>query len=111
MTNQELYNRVKTHLLAQNDKALDHLAQCAYYAADGKKCAIGCLIPTDKYDPRFENKSLCSFGWGDDILAAAGLTSDQKYLAKRLQNIHDCVGVAQWPSTLRLLALEFNLQP
>lgn len=51
----EIFNFVVKHLLTQNAQALaeDSFA-CQYHAFDGKKCAIGCLIPEDAYDPRIE---------------------------------------------------------
>ncbi len=43
---------------------------CLYRGPNGKKCAIGILIPDDKYDPEFENASTSS------VIAAAGIVVD-----------------------------------
>lgn len=32
--------------------------KCVYRSSDGCKCAIGWLIPDDKYDPSFEGNGL-----------------------------------------------------
>lgn len=57
MTPQEIYNTVVSHLLAQGEPAriVDNTgAQCMYRTPDGKKCAIGVLIPDADYDPAME---------------------------------------------------------
>ena len=46
---QELFNRVKTHLLNQGERADSDVQnagiyECVYHAPSGLKCAVGCLI-------------------------------------------------------------------
>ena len=112
MTNQELYDRVKAHLLAQNDKSIGYLGQCKYHAPDGKKCAIGCLIPEDKYEPAFEG-----IGIGGThpmrfmILEAAGIEEGQLDLARHLQNVHDSRPVKYFERALREVAFAHGLVP
>ncbi len=46
MNRQEVFTKVKDHLLKQNKAAVNAgYGACAYLAPDGLKCAVGCLIP------------------------------------------------------------------
>ena len=68
MTNQQIFDRVLTHLRAQGEAAAvayfsdpdnsNVSYDCRYRLTkdDGRKlmCAAGCLIPDDKYDPKLE---------------------------------------------------------
>jgi len=113
MTDQELFDRVATHLLMQGRRAMrggmgsDY---CAYRSPDGLTCAIGCLIPDERYDPELEGQSATSYA----VLNAAGLTGEQARLASVLQHIHDdpsVEAVEGWASDLRELAIRFDLNP
>ncbi len=61
---QEIYTKVKTHLIAQGRRASAPSAipgypdDCKYRTLDGLKCAVGCLIPDDVYQPSFEGDTL-----------------------------------------------------
>ena len=56
LTNQEAFDAVLVHIRAQEYKpARGPYATCCYRAPDGKKCAVGCLIPDELYTPDFEN--------------------------------------------------------
>ena len=114
MTNQELYNRVVAHLLAQGCAAKEWVVHfrgiqsklCRYRTADGKKCAVGCLIPDDRYTPDLEGKTATQ----EPVAAAAGLEPHNFQLAARLQCIHDSVEPDQWPKRLKQAAVEFGLE-
>ena len=43
-TNQEAFDKVVTHLVAQGKPSMDGL-DCCYKGPDGMKCAVGCLLP------------------------------------------------------------------
>ncbi len=47
MTKQEIFDKVATHLLTQNEKALNSVGGCVYRTDKGLKCAVGCLIPVE----------------------------------------------------------------
>ena len=114
MTNQELYNRVVAHLRAQDCAAKEWVTHpngpesnlCRYRTADGKKCAIGCLIPDERYSGTLEGRMV----YQQEVLRAAGLTSKNVTLATRLQRIHDCKPVDDWESEFVLVAQEFGLE-
>ena len=53
-TLQHVFDAVATHLLNQPGPAMSSTGACRYRASDGRMCAIGCLIPDDRYDPGIE---------------------------------------------------------
>jgi hypothetical protein len=63
LTQQEIFNRVYTGLKAQGFKRSlsgpdDAVSRCRYRGEDGLKCAIGHLIPDEKYEEGLEG--LCA---------------------------------------------------
>lgn len=46
MNRREVFDRVKTHLLAQNKRATNG-DTCLYIDNEGNRCAVGCLIPPE----------------------------------------------------------------
>jgi hypothetical protein len=114
VTNQELYNRVVAHLRKQGCAAKlvkrgsnnSNFSACRYRTDDGKKCAIGCLIPDERYSGALEGRMV----YQQEVLRAAGLTSKNVTLATRLQRIHDCKPVDDWESEFVLVAQEFGLE-
>lgn len=65
MTPQEIFDTVATHLFAQGQRAFVHESEvddvndagCRYRMADGKRCAVGCIMPDENYRPEFEGQS------------------------------------------------------
>lgn len=49
MTAQEVFDTVVRHLYAQRRQAISTDGRCKYRAPGGLKCAVGVLIPDDKY--------------------------------------------------------------
>lgn len=115
---QETFDKVATHLLTQNERAMrddrvidpeslyyDPDNNCAYFNEDGLKCAVGCLIPEDKYSPDIEGKgvhgvnTVCNMGWVYD---------DISFLCD-LQTIHDETPVDMWPDALKTFARDRDL--
>lgn len=54
---QEHFDTALAHLRKQGRKALAHHGGCAYRGKAGAKCAIGALIPDDRYEPEMEGRS------------------------------------------------------
>ena len=83
MTNQEAFDTVVRHLRNQGRQAIDD-GRCSYLTQDGLKCAVGCLIPDDKYGTDFEGKSVT-------ILPRTYLGLEDVYydLLERLEGVHD----------------------
>lgn len=110
-TSLELIDKVTAHLLAQGARC-ESTDEVPYikpsgeryvgclYRNEGKMCAVGCLIPEDKYSPALEGQVFHQFS--NEFVAALGL-EEHTILLNRLQNIHDTVPVWQWKDKLENL--------
>lgn len=105
MTDQELFDKVRTHLLTQNDRSVRG-AVCLYRGPAGLKCAIGALIPDDRYDESLEGKLATQSA----VLAAAGIEENSGFLVEKLQQIHDSYEPEQWAEQLAEVAKQFDLR-
>lgn len=103
MNTQEIFDKVVTHLLTQNEKSLGYDGLCKYRGNNGLMCAVGCLITDKDYRLEIEGLSashctvLNSLGYSDPIL-------------EDLQIIHDNTLVSDWPQRLYQLALQTGLE-
>jgi hypothetical protein len=112
---QDVFDIVATAMLRQNARATADGVKCMYRAPDGKRCAIGWLMPDEVYE-----RSLEFFGVRD--IAArlgtergdAGRFARFLYihmpLLRDLQGMHDANLPAEWPQTLRDIAHVFRLR-
>lgn len=111
MTNQEIFDKVATHLLTQKAKSMAIISDdysCAYRGDDGLKCAVGCLIPDDKYDPTMEGhvaKTVLAL-FPRAINVHAYLSAD---LLDELRKVHDVMEVDMWYKGLNDVADHYNL--
>ncbi|MES0134486.1 hypothetical protein NKJ88_05915 [Mesorhizobium sp. M0016] len=108
--NQEAFNIVATHLLAQNAQAKTDLGSgcpgCVYLDPNtGHRCAVGILIPADKYTSVMEGKS------PGDIQRYHGLFTDvSEALLDDLQSVHDDYHPDQWKEQLYGVAKGYHLR-
>lgn len=117
MTDQEIFDKVCTHLIkqARQSKLISYKSMCAYRGEGGASCAIGCLIPDALYYREMEGVPFRRL-----VLSNRQLTP---YLPKSallgvgLQDIHDAD--ASWDEgglteygveKLRALAEELGLE-
>ena len=97
----KIFDRVKTHLLAQDERSRHSNGVCAYHAFDGLKCAVGCLITEDAYSEEFEGRAVA-----DDPVKGAledsGISLDHDTLSMliHLQSIHDDEAPNRWGHAL-----------
>jgi hypothetical protein len=92
MTNQEIFNKVLTHLRTQGSQAKmfpegsPNPNSCAYRGHNGTMCAVGCLIEDKEYEEDFE------------FLNISGVITMRKFknfnksnlgLLNALQKVHD----------------------
>lgn len=120
MTNQEIFDKVAKHLLTQRVQsmsisAIDNFTSiCAYRGAEGTSCAVGCLIPDDKYDPSLEGLNIHSIA--HSMMASILEVSVEEYrnntkdLLSALQGIHDMVRPEYWRDELTTLAADRGLE-
>ncbi len=86
MDKQGYFDKIAKHLLTQKKQALRDDGQCAYRAADGCECAIGCIIPDDKYSPSFEGNGI----WYKPVQDAIGVENTDIFVFFiDMQRIHD----------------------
>lgn len=115
LTAQEVYDIVKSHLLAQGKPSFDRDQDCAYRGSGDTSCAVGCLIPEDQYTLRMEGLSVDQLCVNQTRFTLAPslvefLSAHQKLLTD-LQMVHDAKDASLWPSSLTEVAIEHGLIP
>ena len=90
MTRQEIFDKVVAHFAVQKARAYGDNT-CWYRTPDGKKCAVGALIPDEAYNPDCEADPVSTlFIHYPDMMQASGLRSEDQDLLSDLQVAHDC---------------------
>ncbi|MGF6978989.1 hypothetical protein QFZ94_007504 [Paraburkholderia sp. JPY465] len=112
---QDVFDIVAWHLLRQNAQAtLPGTAKCMYRAPDGKRCAIGWLLPDEVYSPSLE-----FFGVRDLVAMLyetphggqfAQFLFEHMPLLRDLQGTHDARAPHEWPGALRMIAQQHSLR-
>ena len=102
MNQQEIFDKVATHLIAQGKQSLSwidtHLS-CAYRGDEGAMCAAGCLIPDGEYDPVFEGMPWNCI-W-KEVPSFANASLEVHNLIGSLQEVHDCEAYWETPERLK----------
>lgn len=75
-------------IIEQGKRALEGTL-CRYRTRDGRKCAIGMLIPDEKYEPDMESMTTRA------IFAAVGIFLKSKEDEDFLRSLRDCHDTAQ----------------
>ncbi len=101
MTEREIFETSKTHLLKQGKKSVNETGMCLYRSEDGCKCAIGVFIPNNEYDPIIDHpgNNLLGFVLMSKYVPTLNSifdTEEKVRLGRRLQDIHDGVDVDKW---------------
>lgn len=127
-TLQQTFDIVSTHLLAQGAQSRKGHS-LAYHGEQGRRDAIGVLIPDSKYTPDLEgipleqrtkaNQPHRNILIDEGYLTTAdwpvgGRPSRRLKLLKALQDCHDSYSQAtpdKWPDQLTKIAKDFNLEP
>ena len=109
---QEIFDKVVKHLRAQNKKAYDEIGRvCVYLAADGLKCAAGCLIPDGH--PAAQIRHAWPMIPGDQFtppyLVEIADQIGHHQLVRNLQRIHDDLEPNDWEDALDSLARCYEL--
>ena len=104
MNQQEIFDKVATHLIAQGKQSLCYWRSteldCAYRGDDGTMCAAGCLIPDDEYSPAFEGMPWDSI-W-KEVPSFANASFEDHDLIGSLQTVHDDEWSWNSPETLKV---------
>ena len=88
MNSQEIFDKVAVHLLTQPRSLTGNGGGCMYRGDNGTKCAVGCLIPDNEYDPSIEGLFMNDRLIGK-VPSFRGMTEEQIYMLRELQRIHD----------------------
>ena len=111
MTNEEAF-RVSADGLLEQGCVSTAFGQapylCRYRGAEGRKCALGFLIPDEEYDASMENAEI-----GTLKKSCPSLQGLNEKMLQRLQSIHDRRSPQKWRDELRKMAVKwgFNWTP
>lgn len=91
MNNQEIFDKVLTHIRTQKKPASDSQGDCYYRAADGSMCAAGCLIKDEHYNPEMENSDTTHHLVANALIYSGVDVSNERtgLLLLDLQKAHD----------------------
>ncbi len=111
LTPKDIFERMKTHLLAQNAVSEDDTGSCRLRSPDGRKCAIGSLVRDEVYEAALEGVGISYYRHAHDgkLLRALYALNVNAYdpnvieLLMELEQIHDDASVDQWPHLLSAL--------
>ncbi len=108
MNKREIFDTVKTHLLTQACKSTlgPKGGVCAYRGESGMKCAVGCLIKDEFYNPCIEDR-VAGHPSVVRALALSGVDASHSEMLSALQCMHDTKSPAMWPEELDRLEKEW----
>lgn len=117
---QEIFDKVAKHMLTQNRKSVIGNT-CAYFADDGTKCAVGCLIPPTIYDPLMEKTGAIANVMSEAMANKFSFKkktnewlvenfSEHMPLLASLQLAHDQMEVINWKVNLKGIASAYNIE-
>lgn len=104
MDNREAFEIVKKHLLCQGKKSQSLNGYCKYRGEGGLKCAIGALIPDDKYKECYDRDTGLL-----EILDQCGLGNLNYMMVSELRVIHDSLEIKEWPEALTRVSRKYDL--
>lgn len=93
-TTEEVFEYIRHHLLTQMKRCVDDKGDCLYRNKQGLKCAAGCLIADDEYDPNMEYKKWYS------LVIEKFVPKEHRELIRKMQYIHDDTPVSDWELVL-----------
>ncbi len=120
LTRQEAFDKAYKGLAGQGFKKSilsNGLESCAYRGADGLKCAVGFLIPDEKYQKKFEGVAVCEpyelvserREILEELFEAANIDPEDALFYEGLQYAHDNSEVIDMETNLRNLAKMYHL--
>ena len=94
LSKQEIFNKVRDHLLVQDGPSVGPKGQCMYRGVDGSMCAVGCLLKDDPIIEEMEGKTITEifYPWFRRFFLENGIDLEDKdtlYFLEDLQGAHD----------------------
>jgi len=108
-TIQEIFSKVESHLLTQNQRSENELG--CRYRSNELMCAVGCLLNDDVYSTDIEG--MCAHSLPVSVLKTIIKDDEMETginLLGELQDLHDIYTVERWRTKLDELAYEFKLK-
>ncbi len=110
MTNQELFNKVVSHLRTQGPCLNDIGSKtCMYRGHNKTSCAAGCLIQDEHYSSKLEGWLVTSASV-INALSLSGVELSQISLLSALQQVHDNHRTNTWETELSEVASHYGLK-
>lgn len=85
---QTAFAKVLTHLRQQGQQAVDEDGDCMYRGLNNTMCAVGCLIPDDRYDTDME-MTPATAGIVYDAIEGEPGEDDSQFVLEMQQMLHD----------------------
>lgn len=119
LTQQQILDRVTTHLLTQGEKSHDgyggrYKFDRTEYGEPVYQCAIGCLITDDAYTIHLEDSAVMSPKVlkalvESEVFDSMAAAEEQIGFLDALQVVHDDFDPAQWANKLQQVADDYAL--
>lgn len=106
---QETFDTVVAHLRKQGRAAVSAAGACRYRSDEGDKCAVGCLIPDERYRPLFEGKRVDPDDPSDHLTILLTELGHSLSLCQSLQHVHDRMNPSHWEKGFRIVARDHHL--
>lgn len=107
MNKQAVFDHIVLHLRTQGVQSrTPNGKRSLYRGPDGTKCAIGCLIPDDRYNPVIEGDDVEYVWQTTDMLSGIARCTD---LLSDMQDAHDRCGPARWEDQFQYIAEKHQL--
>ena len=119
MSLEAIFAKVEKHLITQNAKSVNKDGDCVYrnhYRNHrGQSCAIGCLIPVNRYKSGFEGNLLRDDEPLQDALKhVIGVNPKKRQmkidLLMELMSVHDDSHVVDWKHELTMVKDEWGIK-
>jgi hypothetical protein len=112
MSLKAIFAKVSKHLIKQNAKSRDSDGDCVYRDPQGQSCAIGCLIPEERYEESFEGELLRDNKDVQHVLKHAIGVNSKKRAAKiellmSLMAVHDEFEPDEWETELAAVEMTY----
>lgn len=113
MNQQEIFDKVFTHIMKQGKPALNSKGECVYRGKNGLTCAAGCLIDDEQYSPQMEGTTFVGASTIMQGITPEWMKEEQMFICQ-LQNAHDTAAdcddfLGRFRTYTKILAEEYEL--